>query len=328
MNEEILKQYIRPVTDTDKAQLTWFSFSKFDTLRNCPYQYNEKYNHKLYPSDSSLPLELGSLCHYILEQKGLALKKGLDPNYDILLEILHKGTTQVDDKTKQPISGIDFLKKKYFENWYAKDDATGMTYEDKMQIFHDVIETEMMENDGWEPMYFEMPFEFVWDNKAIIHGFIDRVDCKNGEYRTIDYKTSKKPYPDSKLSTSLQFGIYALALLQQFDKLPIENIYRFILIDDKQYALTKGWEKRLVKILNRLFDQLEEYTEKKEWIPKPSPLCYWCSYCSNNPNAHQYKRICDYYLLWTPANKTFERKKEWDSGKKDKNKNSGRKLIF
>lgn len=332
MNEEILKPYVRPVTDKDK-DLPRFSYSKFEVLKNCPYQYNLKYNQKKYSDDTSLALELGSICHYVLEQKGIALTQGQQVNYDLLNQVLVNGHEEIDEedkKTKEKLAGLKELKKKYFETWYEKDNASGQTYEEKMKLFQKVLHSEM-ESGDWFPTYFERPFEFVWDNKIIIHGFIDRIDIRDNEYKTVDYKTSKKVFDQSKLSTSLQFGIYALAILNDFGKLPIESEYRFILIDDKQYALTKGWEKRLITAINKLIQQVEDNSESGQWKPSPTPLCYWCYACAQNPDATKYKDECEYYSLWTPTNKTFEKKKEWDPSE-EKNSTANmqvkRKLIF
>ena len=323
MNEEILCGYVRPVTDDDKKKLPTYSYSKLDVLKNCPFQYDKKYNEKMFSNDTSLPMELGSLCHYVLEQKGIILKNKLPLNYETLNKTLTNGVEKIDAKTREKLKGVTDLKRKYFEEWYEPDNASGMTYDEKMKVFDTVLHKEMEDTD-WVPTYFEYSFEFVWDNRAIIHGFIDRIDVKDGEYRTVDYKTSKKVYDNSKLATSLQFGIYALAILNEFGKLPVESMYRFILIDDEQYALTKGWEKRLIKALTKLFDQVDQLTKTGKWQPKPSPLCYWCNFCENNPNAHQYGGVCDYYSLWTPTNKTFEAKTSWTpDGSKKK-----RELIF
>ena len=143
-------------------------------------------------------------------------------------------------------------------------------------------------------------------------------------FRVVDYKTNKKPYPDKDLTTSLQFGIYALAILNEFDIVPEEYQYRLILLDQDQYALTKGWEKRLVTALDKLVAELEERKESNEWIPKPTPLCHWCNFCSTNSDAKQYKNECPYYSLWTPENKTFEVNRSYD--KTETNNNSEKVL--
>jgi hypothetical protein len=329
MNEELLKDKVRPVTDEDRENLPVYSYSSMEVFTNCPYQFNKKYNLKLRSNDTSIPLELGSLCHYILEQKGKLLANGLEVNYEKLNDTLNNGVFEIDKKTREEIPGLTKLKKKYFDIWYEPDDASGMNYAKKMQVFNTVLHSEMETetSQGWIPTYFERYFEFVWDNRAIIRGFIDRIDVKDGEYRTVDYKTSKKSYDKSKLATSLQFGIYALAILNDFGKLPIESQYRFILLDKTQQALTKGWEKRLISKMTKIFDQIDECNKTHKWEPKSTPLCYWCDYCRQNPNAHRYKNECDYYLQWTPKNKTFKKNKEWDSNTVE-TVTEKRKLVF
>lgn len=322
--QELLKR-IRPVTEEDR-KLPVFSYSKIEVFKNCPLQYRYKYIDKKYSQDTSIALELGSLCHYVLEQKGRMIAAGQNVNYDILNDILLDGVSEVDEKTKEKLLGVRQLKRKYFEVWHEADNASGASYEDKIKIFNQVLHNDMEDTD-WKPVYFEMPFEFVWDNKVIIKGFIDRIDTKESQYRTIDYKTSKKVYEQSKLATSLQFGIYALATLNEFGVLPTESIYRFILIDDEQYALTKGWEKRLIKALDKVFGDIETSEKKEVFVPKPSPLCHWCNFCQTNPEATIYRNECEYFSKWTPDQKTFEVNKKWNA-LENVNTTAKRKLVF
>ena len=324
MNEELLKDYVRPVREEDRGVLPVFSYSKMEVYKNCPYQYDLKYNQKKFTDDTSIALELGSLLHYVLEQKGKMLTQKTGSifdypvvDYEWLDKIMLNGVTETDEKTKEHLLGINDLKKKYFETWYEKDNASGMTYEDKMQVFDKVLHNEMewsCENEFWRPYLFEYEFEFVWHDRAIIKGFIDRIDKKDEEYQTIDYKTSKKVYDSSKLATSLQFGIYALAILNDFGVLPSQSKYRFILLDETQSALTKGWEKRLIKALDNIFDKIDADEKAGVYKPSPSPLCHWCNFCSHNPDATDYKFDCEYYSLWTPDNKTFSVNRQFEVG--------------
>lgn len=316
---------IRFVTENDR-ELPVFSYSKIEVFKNCPLQYRFKYIEKKYSQDTSLALELGSLCHYVLESKGKMIVSGQSADYEKLNDILMNGVTETDEKTKEKLLGVRQLKRKYFEVWHKADNASGASYEDKIKIFNQVLHNDMEDTD-WKPVYFEMPFEFVWDNKVILKGFIDRIDVKENQYRTIDYKTSKKVYEQSKLATSLQFGIYALAILNEFGVLPTESIYRFILIDDEQYALTKGWEKRLIKALDKVFGDIATSEKKEVFIPKPSPLCHWCNFCRTNPEATIYRNECEYFSKWTPTQKTFEVNKKWNA-LENVNTIAKRKLVF
>ena len=322
--QELLNR-IRPVTDDDK-NLPVFSYSKMEVFKNCPLQYRYKYIEKKYSQDTSIALELGSLCHYVLEQKGKMIVSGETVDYEKLNNILMNGVTETDEKTKEELLGVNQLKRKYFEVWYEPDNASGASYDEKIKLFDKVLHNEMEETD-WKPTYFEKPFEFVWDNKVILKGFIDRIDTKDGQYRTVDYKTSKKVYEQSKLATSLQFGVYALAILNEFGVLPIELEYRFILIDDKQYALTKGWENRLIKAMDKVFGDIEASEKKSVFVPKPSPLCHWCNFCQTNPEATIYRNECEYFSKWTPTQKTFEVNQKWNA-LENINTAPKRKLVF
>lgn len=328
--EELLKR-IRPVTEEDK-KLPVFSYSKLEVFKNCPLQYRYKYIEKKYSQDTSIALELGSLCHYVLERKGHMIAKQETVDYELLNDLLMNGVKETDEKTKEELIGVAQLKRKYFETWYEADNASGASYEEKIKIFNKVLHEEMEETE-WNPTYFEMPFEFVWDNKVIIKGFIDRIDIKHTEeggtqYRTVDYKTSKKAYEQNKLAISLQFGVYALAILNKFGVLPIESEYRFILIDDKQYALTKGWENRLIKALDKVFGDIEASEKKEVFVPKPSPLCHWCNFCQTNPEATIYRNECEYFSKWTPNQKTFEVNKKWNALENTTKAEPKRKLVF
>ncbi len=331
--EELINK-IRSATFEEDKKLPVFSYSKIEVYKNCPMQYKLKYIENKYTSDTSLALELGSLCHYVLEQKGKTIKAKENIDYDKLIEILHNGVAETNEKTKNYLLGIDTLKKKYFETWYEKDNASGMTYDEKIEIFKQVLHNEM-EDLEWKPTYFEFPFEFVWDNKVKIKGFIDRIDTRlvindgieTMQYRVVDYKTSKKIYDEKKLATSLQFGIYALAILNEFDYLPIQSEYHFILLDKYQYALTKGYEKRLIKALDKVFNDITISENNKDFKPTPTPLCFWCNFCKNNPQATEYQTACEYFSLWTPNEKTFETNKKWN-GLDNKQPEIKRKLIF
>ena len=322
---EELKKRIRKVTEQDK-NLPVFSYSKMEVFKNCPFQYKLKYIDKKYSKDTSIALELGSLCHYVLESKGKMIVSGETVDYEKLNDILMNGVTETDEKTKEELLGVNQLKRKYFEVWHEADNASGASYDEKIKLFDKVLHDEMEETD-WKPTYFEKPFEFVWDNKVILKGFIDRIDTKDGQYRTVDYKTSKKVYEQSKLATSLQFGVYALAILNEFGVLPIESEYRFILIDDKQYALTKGWENRLIKAMDKVFGDIEASEKKSVFVPKPSPLCHWCNFCQTNPEATIYRNECEYFSKWTPTQKTFEVNKKWNA-LENINTAPKRKLVF
>lgn len=335
--DDFFKGKVRSVANADRGVLPRLSYSGLETFRNCEMQYNLKYGEKKYSKDTTLALEAGSLLHKVLEEKFYYINSGKPVDYDYLNFILKYGSMDKNEKTKEHLLGVDELKRKYFEEWYTPDNASGMTYEEKIQVFRNVINEEMNDTSIWRPVYAELPFEFVYKDQVIFNGFIDRVDMNMfGSYRVLDYKSSKKLFDSSKVATSLQFGIYAMAIYEKFGQIPISFLYRFILLDDNQKAMTKGWEKRLEKTLDNTLNKINNNKQSGIWRPSPSPLCFFCSYCRNNPKAHEFKDDCEYYSLWKPDEKRFDVNKRYNaldkaSKKVDNNNtklNGGRKLIF
>lgn len=334
-SKELLQPYVRAVTDKDREKLPKYSYSKLEQFTNCPLAYHMKYNRGFFTNEKTLALELGTLMHLLCELKGRILL-GENSNlfsfsptdYDHLLNIMEEGydvETSPSGKPGERIAGIKELKERYWEIWNVPD-SEGHTYDWKIDNFKKVLREEMQKG-VWQPQYFELPFEFVYADRAIFHGFIDRIDRFNDYWRVVDYKTSKKTFSQDKLTTSMQCGIYCLAVLNAFDVVPTTSLYRFIFLDDYQTALTSGWEKRLIKKLNKTLDSIDECEQTQLWKPNPTPLCHWCFASDTNPDAHEYKGECDYNLLWTPKNKSFEKKNEWNPETPVK-ENVKRSLIF
>ena len=313
--QNILLDHIRKYDSNKDKNLPEFSHSRLECLDHCAYQYNLKYNENKTTSDTTLALQLGSICHLALEHKGLMIQQG-KVDYDTLEKLLIEGGESDDGHGHTvKVTGIAELKKTYWDSWSVPD-TEGHDCIYKLDIFMKILHTEMEEDDGWIPFKFEEPFRYVYKDKAVLLGFIDRIDYRdiNGEreYRLVDYKTSKKIFPDNKLPTSQQFAIYEAALLLEYGKTAVKNMYRFICIDDKQYALTNGWEKRFIAHLDKLFDKLDNYKKTNLYPPSPSPLCHFCSYCITNKDATTYKNECPYYMKWTRENKDFSVNQEWN----------------
>lgn len=333
---EYLKDYVRPVTEEDKKKLPTYSHSKLEVYENCPYRYSLQYEQGKRSNETTLALELGTLAHKVYENASQMWKEGI-VNYEDLKFLLEYGDT--DEK----ISGIKDLSKKYFEEWYEPD-SEGHTYSWKMGQFdkglHEYIDS--FNYNDWIPFKEEYDFEFVFNNRAIIHGFIDAILINTeGDMKTVDYKTSKRIFDKSKIPTSQQFSIYCMGMLNDFGKLPIQCDYKFILLNQEQNALTSGFGKRIVKKLNTVLDNIDKNGESGVYIPSPTPLCAWCNYSPTNPKAIQYKGECEYYSLWTPTEKRWDVNKRFNvlnlTNNKDVNKIEGsnysndkkqRKLIF
>ena len=328
-----LSSKVRKVAEADNG-LTRYSYSKLDLFGQCSYKYNLKYNQKKYPVQNAIHLDVGTLCHKLLELKGSMLMEETSVDYELLHDVLQNGIVEETDKGSEEILGLIAIKKKYgFEKWFEKDNASGMTYDEKLKIFMEDIMPNEMESEEWKVYATELSFEFVYEyengKKALIGGFIDRVDINaDGEFRVVDYKTSKKVFDTKKMATPMQMCIYGMALYSILGQVPIEYQYSFILINQKQDACTTGHMKRAVKKLDKTLSSIDNLDATNVHKPSPTPLCYWCEFCKQNPDANtQYQFECEYYSMWTPSEKTFKVAKEFV--KEDENKNTvKRKLVF
>ena len=284
------------------------SYSRIDTYKSCKMRYKLQYLDKNYSNTTSLALSLGSLSHRAFEMK-------YTPGQTMSLDEIWQGFLDGFEVDGNHMPGWNELCDEYGFDIYEVDSKTGNSVEDRVEIMKDKFFNEPIDED-WEVIGLEQEFLITFNNKAKIKGFIDRVDRNKvtGELRVVDYKSNKKPYEQKDLATSLQFYIYALACKELYGQYPSECVYDMIFLDMKQYALTKGWEQRGFKALNKILDEMIWYQElgSEQIPPKASPLCHFCPFCKTNPNADPfYNTLCDFHSLWTREKKTFAVNKQW-----------------
>lgn len=335
-----LQSKLRQVTPEDREKLLSASFSKFDLFNNCNRRYDLKYNKGMHVGSITLPLELGSILHKGLEMKGNYLIDGLTVDYDVIRKAVMDGADEITPKSKHHIFGVNEIKERHKEAWLESyEDEDGVPYDQKIALYLNSVLPTRMEDEEWTVKGTEIPFEYVYDDRVIIKGFIDRVDSKEDEngneiLKVIDYKSSKKVFPDTKIKTPMQMVIYDLACFHLFGILPEYHEYDFILLDKKQTSkdgvCSKGYLKRGIKKIDSILDKIEESESEKEYMPSPTPLCYWCPYAglAYTPNADiKYGGECQYHSLWTPENKVFTVNKEYIPGEEESEK-PVRKLVF
>jgi putative RecB family exonuclease len=295
-------------------KISKMSYSRLDTFVTCPYRYKLQYIDGNYSEESTLVLDIGNILHKVLEIKYRNIIEKVPKNVDTIKNIIYNGIKEDTEKDKgKYINGINQLKQIYGEKEFNTiNSESGVSYNDKLAIFTDKIENEKDDED-WQPIAVELPFEFVFENRIKFGGFIDRIDRhKAGKLKVIDYKSSNEVYKEDKLRTPLQMVIYALACKEIYGQYPDEFIYDFILLGEKQNAGTKGFIDRGIKKIYSILDEIEWCESLSEYVPKQTPLCYWCNFAGHTPLAPFYLAgLCQYYMLWTPENKNFVKHKEY-----------------
>ncbi len=310
-----------------------YSYSKLDMFEQCPFRYKLKYIDENRSEQSSIALEIGTLAHTGKEKWAEYIINNQEPDYNFIKKIIDEGLEieyihilngKEVEKNIENILGVKELKRKYFDSYFDICNKTGMNYDEKFNIYLDNLLNKELD-DGWNVLCTEKEFKIRYDKYKII-GFIDRIDINDkGELRVVDYKTSKEAYKDSKLATPLQMFIYTLACESLFDTRPIEHIYDFVFLDTQVKSCTKGYYERGIKKLNKIFDKIETCKSTDEYVPKPTPLCYWCEFNKHSPLSDQsLNHLCPYYCLWTPDNKTFAKQTEY----KNKDEQNRIKKLF
>lgn len=297
--QEIAK-FIRTATDGDKEKLPIYSYSRLDTFRQCQYRFYLKYRKEIPSDEKAVALEVGTLCHSILEQRGNAAIDGLEmPTSKAMITAWNKDYKEL---------------KEFFKADWTKQDKTGRDYNDKFQVFWSMFDSEMTDR-FWRPIACEKEFDFVFGERFIIHGFIDRVD-KNaeGDYKVTDYKTASHIYSQKDRDYALQMFIYAMACYCLYGKFPTNFEYDFVFFDEKRGALEKGADsfERCFIELKKLFNAISMKDRSKNFIPNRTPLCWWCPYGADKkyPNHDS----CQFYSEWKPDNKVFTNHKNFIEG--------------
>ena len=222
------------------------SYSGLSTFQQCPNKFRLTYIKGLRSASTSLALELGSLCHSILEDK-LQNKQGFIEKFKTEFAKL---------ATKYP----EDIKK----------------YDDKYNIFLNRLERK---EDDLEVIHVEKGFTLDFKTHQI-RGFIDIVlRDKEGNYIVRDYKTNKDLYKKADLENSLQLGIYALAVEQLFGVQPVRLEYDMVFHGRTQIATYD--KEAVIKKINSILDAIDFSTEFDIWHREESVLCYWCPYYSD-----------------------------------------------
>lgn len=282
------------------SEIELFSYSKLDTFINCPFKYKLKYLDGYYIRGESLATELGTAIHATEEQIANKIKNNEEIDYTSLKNSL------LLEKMK--------LEYKYPIDWSTLDKSE-RTYSDKIKEYLNTgiyrLERYMKEHPTYEILGSEVEFNFEYNEQYAFRGFIDRLllDKTTNTYIIQDIKTYAVPLESSKLTTPLQFVIYALAVEKMFPEAVghIKCGYDLPFCDTIQNAGTSGFISRGKLKLDSLFKELLV----SDFAPKTSPLCNWCEFSKNGNTANDARYLCPYFCHWTRQKKDFSVENKW-----------------
>jgi putative RecB family exonuclease len=136
-----------------------------------------------------------------------------------------------------------------------------------------------------EPAERECLVEAVVDDELLIRGYIDRLDISPaGDLRVVDYKTGGAPREAFEARALFQLKFYALVLWRTRGVVP--RSLRLIYLRDTEacdYSPDAEELARFERTLVALWRAIDRATQERDFRPKPSKLCDWCSHHSRCP---------------------------------------------
>jgi putative RecB family exonuclease len=137
-----------------------------------------------------------------------------------------------------------------------------------------------------EPAERECLVEAVVDDQLLIRGYIDRLDVSPaGDLRVVDYKTGGAPREAFEARALFQLKFYALVLWRTRGVVP-RSLRLLYLKDAEACDYTPDAEElvRFERNLVALWQAIDKATQDRDFRPKPSRLCDWCSHKSLCPS--------------------------------------------
>jgi putative RecB family exonuclease len=131
-----------------------------------------------------------------------------------------------------------------------------------------------------EPAERESLVSTLVDDELLIRGYIDRLDVSPaGELRVVDYKTGGAPREAFEGRALFQLKFYALVLWRTRGVVP--RVLRLLYLKDAEvcdYSPDAEELERFERTLVALSQAVERAKQDKDFRPKPSRLCGWCSF--------------------------------------------------
>lgn len=131
-----------------------------------------------------------------------------------------------------------------------------------------------------EPAEREALVSTLIDDELLIRGYIDRLDVSPaGDLRVVDYKTGGAPREAFEGRALFQLKFYALVLWRTRGVVP--KVLRLLYLKDAEVCdYSPGAEEleRFERTLLALSEAIERAKRDRDFRPKPSRLCGWCSH--------------------------------------------------
>lgn len=136
-----------------------------------------------------------------------------------------------------------------------------------------------------EPAERESLITTLVDGELVMRGYVDRLDvAPDGALRVVDYKTGGAPREAFEARALFQLKFYALVLWRTHGRVP--RILRLLYLKDAEicdYTPDAQELLRFERTVLALWRAIDQATAARDFRPKPSRLCGWCSHQAHCP---------------------------------------------
>lgn len=227
------------------------SYSSISTYQNCPLQYKFQYVDKL-PTKKTPALSFGGSLHSALKWF-----------YNVPVP---------KPPTKEEL--VKTLLKVWEKEGYENEEQEKEFLDHARQIIGVYYDANV--KDFQLPVALEERFQVNLSDDLTVSGIIDRMDkLPSGGYEIIDYKTSRKLPPRSRLDSDLQLSIYHLAAQETWGKEPEKLTLYFLIPNEK---MTTNRTKEAISGVKAEIFKVAEGIAAQHFEPVQNPLCPWCDF--------------------------------------------------
>jgi putative RecB family exonuclease len=239
------------------------SYSSIDTYETCPAKFRFAYEERL-PRKPSPALSFGDSLHRALQ-------------------LFHNRPVPIAPAREDLLEMLDAV-------WVAdgyRDPSEERTYLDHAR---QVLSLYHAENAPDYRIPVALEFRFTIDIEGVeVTGMIDRMDrLPGGGYEIIDYKTSRRLPPLSRVEQDLQLSIYHLAAKEVWGIDP-ERLTLYYLLPGQRMSTSRTPED--VDELRVRIATVAERIAAGKFEARENPLCDWCDYQALCPIfRHRFER--------------------------------------
>jgi RecB family exonuclease len=231
------------------------SYSSLNTYETCPAKYRFQYEERL-PTAHSPALSFG--------------------------DSLHRALHRFHDRPVPVAPALPQLQEFLDDEWVSdgfRDPGEEAMYRDHA---HQVLAAYHRENAEDFRIPAALEFRFSIEVEGVqVSGVIDRMDrIPGGGYEIIDYKTSRRLPPKSRVDQDLQLSVYYLAAREIWGIEP-ERLTLYFLLPGQR--MTTFRTPAHADELKRRIATVAERIEAGKFEPRQNPLCDWCDFQDRCP---------------------------------------------